>query len=113
VLRRGFLYWVRLPGEDKRRPALALSPDRRNERANSVVMIPCSTTVRLGPWHVLLRKGEGGLPVPSALKCENITTVDKALLDPQPLGPPLSLRRLGEVREALLRALDYDLDGAP
>jgi mRNA-degrading endonuclease toxin of MazEF toxin-antitoxin module len=112
MFRRGCFYRVRLAGVGKLRPALVLSPDRRNERANSVVAVvavPCSTTIRLGPWHVFLRKGEGGLLAGSVLKCENLTTVDKTFLAPQPLGGPLLPGRLIEVREAILRGLDYDL----
>ena len=108
ALLRGCLYWVRLLDESKRRPALVLSPDRRNERATSVVVVPCSTTLRMGPWHVLLRRGEGGLPAPSMLKCENVTTIDKALLDPRPIGGAVTDRRLDEVRAAILRALEFD-----
>lgn len=108
MVRRGFLYWVRMPDERKVRPALVLSPDRRNERANTVVLIPCSTTPRLGPWHVVLRKGEGGLRSSSVLKCEHITTVEKEAVLPRPLGSELTVARLGEVREAILRALDYE-----
>jgi mRNA interferase MazF len=101
---------VLLPDEAKTRPALVLSPDRRNQRASTVIVVPCSTNLRLGPWHVMLRRGEGGLRSPSVLKCECITTVDRELLDPSPLGGPLEVERLEEVREAILRALDYDLD---
>ena len=37
MLRRGYLYWVSL---DKRRPALLLSPDVRNDEARDVIVIP-------------------------------------------------------------------------
>jgi mRNA-degrading endonuclease toxin of MazEF toxin-antitoxin module len=36
MLRRGYLYWVSL---DKRRPALLLSPDVRNDKARDVIVI--------------------------------------------------------------------------
>jgi mRNA-degrading endonuclease toxin of MazEF toxin-antitoxin module len=97
-----------MPDEQKRRPALVISPDRRNDRAHTVVVIPCSTVSRLGPWHVELRRGEGGLPEPSVAKCENITTLEKSLLILAPLGARLSLERLQQIRECLLRALDFD-----
>lgn len=102
MLRRGYLYWVR---SDKRRPALVLSPNSRNEGANDVIVIPTSTVLREGPWHVRLKKGEGGLVSPSVLKCEQITTLHKELLDPQPLGGPLSAGRIQEVEQAVLRAI--------
>jgi mRNA-degrading endonuclease toxin of MazEF toxin-antitoxin module len=65
MLRRGHLYWVSL---DKRRPALVLSPDVRNDKGRDVIVIPASTVMREGPWHVRLRKGEGGLAAPSVLQ---------------------------------------------
>ena len=112
MMRRGCIYRVRLPGEGKWRPALIVSPDRRNERANTVVLVPCSSVLRQGPWHVPLAKGEGGLSAPSVAKCENITTLEKVRVDPRPLGGPLARARLVEIREAILRALDYDVTEA-
>ena len=98
-----------MPGESKVRPALVVSPDRRNERSNTVVLIPCTTVLRLGPWHVPLRKGEGGLPSPSVAKCENVTTVEKSAIDPRPMGGPLAEARWLDIREGILRALDFDI----
>ena len=102
MLLRGYVYWVAL---DKRRPALLLSPDARNDKARDVIVIPASTVTREGPWHVRLKKGEGGLTAPSVLLCEQITTVSKDCLDTTPLGGPLSSVRLGEVERAVLRAI--------
>jgi mRNA-degrading endonuclease toxin of MazEF toxin-antitoxin module len=102
MLRRGYLYWVSL---DKRRPALLLSPDARNDKGRDVIVIPASTVMREGPWHVRLKKGEGGLPAPLVLLCEQITTVPKDCLDATTLGGPLSAARIGEVERAVLRAI--------
>ena len=102
MLRRGYLYWAAL---DKRRPVLLLSPDARNDKARDVIVIPASTVMREGPWHVRLKKGEGGLSAPSVLLCEQITTVPKDCLDATPLGGPLSSARIGEVERAVLRAI--------
>jgi mRNA-degrading endonuclease toxin of MazEF toxin-antitoxin module len=102
MLRRGYLYWAVL---DKRRPALLLSPDARNDRARDVIIIPTSTVLREGPWHVRLKKGEGGVVAASVLLCEQITTVPKDCLDAAALGGPLSSARIGEVERAVLRAI--------
>lgn len=102
MLRRGYLYWTSL---DKRRPALLLSPDVRNDKGRDVIVIPVSTVMREGPWHVRLKKGEGGITAPSVLLCEQITTVPKDCLDPTPLDGPLSSARIGEVERAVLRAI--------
>ena len=57
--RRGHLYWAQM---EKRRPVLVVSIDARNERANDVIVIPCSTTLREAPAHVRLARGEGESP---------------------------------------------------
>ena len=100
--RRGYLYWARV---DKRRPVLVLSVDARNERANDVIVVACSTNMREAPTHVRLRPGEGGVPESCTLKCEQIFTLPKSEVDSTPLGPPLSPARVGEVERAVLRAI--------
>ncbi len=102
VFRRGHLYRARL---DKRRPVLVLSPDYRNERASDVIVVPLSSRRRKAPTHVRLRRGEGGAPDPSVLKCEQITTLHRELIEPRPLGGPLSARRLAETERAVLHAI--------
>ncbi len=100
--RRGCLYWV---GLDKRRPALVLSPDYRNQRANDVIVIPCSTHLRAAPTHVLLRRAQGGLAEASVLKCEQITTLAKTDVHEPALGKPLPASVLRTVERAVLRAI--------
>jgi mRNA-degrading endonuclease toxin of MazEF toxin-antitoxin module len=99
--RRGRLYWVSL---DKRRPALVLSPDYRNDLASDVIVVPCSTRLRPAPTHVLLRRGQGGLPESTVLKCEQITTLPKRDVH-GPLGGPLPAALLRAVERAVLRAI--------
>lgn len=99
---RGCLYWVRL---DKRRPALVVSPDYRNERAHDVIVIPCSTNLRPAPTHVRLRRGQAGAPADSVLKCEQITTLAKTDVGGFPLGGPLADAALRAVERAVLRAI--------
>jgi len=101
---RGRIYWARLPG-DKRRPVLVVSPETRNALASDVIVIPVSSVLREGPWHVRLAKGEGGLPRASVLKCEQVTTLRKDCLLPDPLGPPLVRRRMSAVERGVLRAI--------
>jgi mRNA-degrading endonuclease toxin of MazEF toxin-antitoxin module len=100
--RRGHLYWVSL---DKRRPALVLSPDYRNERASDVIVIPCSSRVRPAPTHVILKRGQGGIPESSVLKCEQITTLPKTDVHERTLGRPLPPTLLRAVERAVLRAI--------
>jgi mRNA-degrading endonuclease toxin of MazEF toxin-antitoxin module len=101
--RRGCLYWAFL---DKRRPVLVLSPDVRNDRANDVIVVPCTSVLRASPTHVTLRRGEGGVPVSSMmLKCEQIVTLPKSEIGTRALGPPLSDPRVREVEVGVLRAI--------
>jgi mRNA-degrading endonuclease toxin of MazEF toxin-antitoxin module len=100
--RRGSLYWVSL---DKRRPALVLSPDYRNQHAHDVIVIPCSSRIRAAPTHVVLRRGQGGLAADSVLKCEQITTLAKPDVHLPALGRPLPASVLEAVERAVLRAI--------
>ena len=104
MLKRGHVYWARLPS-DKRRPVLVLSPAARNERARDVIVAPLSTVLRQGPWHVRLRRGEAGISQPSIIKCEQITTVRKEIISTEPIGNVLSASRMKAVERAVLRAI--------
>jgi mRNA interferase MazF len=90
---------------DKRRPVLVISTDARNERANDVIVVPCSTTLREAPTHVRLARGEGGLPRDSVVKCEQIVTKPKRDVEQTPMGLPLRTARMAEVERAVLRAI--------
>ena len=68
-------------------------------------MVPCSSVLRGGPWHLPLSRGEGGLARPSVLLCEQITTLVKRRVDPQPLGAPLAASRMDDVERAVLLAI--------
>lgn len=109
---RGCLYWVMIPREprEKRRPALVVSVNARNRLADDVLVIPASTTLRVGPTHVRLRKGTAGLRKDSVLKCEQITTLPKRLLSGSALGGPLSAVLLEEVERGVLRTLGVAID---
>ena len=59
--------------------------------------------------RVRLRKGTGGLPTDSVLKCEQITTLPKGLLSEAALGG-LSAGLLQEVERGVLRAIGLSVD---
>jgi mRNA-degrading endonuclease toxin of MazEF toxin-antitoxin module len=101
-LRRGFLYLARL---DKPRPVLVISPDVRNGPASDMIVIPCTTTLTIAPTHVRVRKGEGGAPAESMLKCEQITTLHKGDVRGRPLGAALSPSRILDVERGIMRAI--------
>lgn len=100
--RRGYVYYAAL---DKRRPVLVVSINARNAGASDVLVVPCSTVLSAAPTHVRLRRGEGGLPTASVLKCEQVTNLHKSFLTVAPLGGPLAESRLREVERAILRAI--------
>jgi mRNA-degrading endonuclease toxin of MazEF toxin-antitoxin module len=102
MVRRGQLHWAEM---DKRRPVLILSPESRNDHASDLIVVPCSTVLRAGPWHVHLPRGEGGLARTSVLLCEQITTLLKRRVEPEPLGGPLTTARMEEVERAVLLAI--------
>jgi mRNA-degrading endonuclease toxin of MazEF toxin-antitoxin module len=100
-VKRGSIHWAE---QDKRRPVLIVSPNRRNEFAHDMLVVPLSTSARPMAWHVGLNRGEAGVPRPSFILCEQIDLVPKEFVDPQELGV-LSAARMREVEAALKSAL--------
>jgi mRNA interferase MazF len=99
---RGHLYLADL---DKQRPALVVSVDARNRHASDVIIVPCTTILSDAPTHVRLRKGDGGIPRASVLKCEQIATIAKGDIRHGPLGGPLASVLMARVQRAILRAI--------
>jgi len=61
-----------------RRPVLVVSVDPFNQsRADLVVVIPITSTLRPIPFHVVVQPPEGGLTNPSALLCEAVRSISK------------------------------------
>ncbi|HCC69455.1 MAG TPA: type II toxin-antitoxin system PemK/MazF family toxin [Nitrospiraceae bacterium] len=106
--KRGEIYLVNLPSklkDIKNRPALVVSLDIRNKLANDIIVVPLSTNLRPSPTHVLLEKGEGGLSKPSMAKCEQVTTIDKALLIRGPFAGKISNKQVKEIEKAIMIAI--------
>jgi mRNA-degrading endonuclease toxin of MazEF toxin-antitoxin module len=104
-VKRGAIHWANL---EKRRPVVVISPEKRNRTASDVIVLPCSGSARMMAWHVPLRRGEGGLPQDSMVRCESIVTVHKQWIEPVELGV-LSDPRIREIELVLLSALGIDL----
>ena len=82
--RRGEVYLVRL---DKQRPALVISADALNRHALDVCVVPMTTVAHPRfSLRVHVRPGEGGLSRDTWAKCDQVTTLEKALLLYPPLG---------------------------
>lgn len=60
------------------RPVLVVSVDPFNSgRADLVVIIPITSTLRPIPFHVVVQPPEGGLTAASALLCEAVRSIPK------------------------------------
>jgi mRNA-degrading endonuclease toxin of MazEF toxin-antitoxin module len=98
--RRGEIWFVKLPldpPEKGLRPVVIVSLDARNqhERADSVLVIPLTTSIhKQVPTHLLLPSAETGLPSDSAARAEDITVARKDHL----VEPRSGLRRISHTR---------------
>ena len=100
--RRGEVYLVML---DKERPAVILSTNALNRHALDVCVVPI-THVERKKFRIrpLLRAGESGLDVNSWAKCDQVTTLEKALLAYPSLGT-LSTSSLRAIEKGVRAAL--------
>lgn len=103
--RRGEVWLVEFPDDPKSRPALIVSPDVRNELANSVLAVPITTNLRPAPTHVPLPAGQGGLSHDSMARCENVSYLHKSRLARGPLAGAISPALMRDVERGLLRSL--------
>lgn len=102
-MRRGEVWWARLPQPVGRRPVLLLSRDIVYEVRRSVTVAPLTRTVRDIPTEVLLDRSDG-LPVDCVVNLDDIATIPKARLD-APMAT-LSSGRMRLVDDAIRFALD-------
>jgi mRNA-degrading endonuclease toxin of MazEF toxin-antitoxin module len=102
--RRSEVWLVEFPDDSKSRPALIVSPDVRNELANSVLAVPVTTNMRPAPTHVLLPAGQGGLVHDSMARCENVSYLHKSRLSRGPLAGTISPALMREIERCLLRS---------
>ncbi|VVB84556.1 PemK-like, MazF-like toxin of type II toxin-antitoxin system [uncultured archaeon] len=83
LIKRGNVYWVKLDpieGSEigKTRPGVVLSNDINNELADTVTIIPVTSSLgKVYPFEVFISKGTAGLPDDSKAKVNQIRTVDK------------------------------------
>jgi len=86
------------------RPALIIQNDVGNQYAATTIIVGITSTIKIYPVTVPLKKGEGGLPQPSMVNLAQILTIDKARLQRR-IGilPP---ERLQQVNEAIRVSLD-------
>lgn len=87
---------------------VSAEPRNRNERADTVLVVPLSRSVHhLAPTHVVLPAAETGLPDDSAARADSLTTVRKVdLLEPRTGLRCLSNARICQLAEATQIAMD-------
>lgn len=102
---RGEVWLVEFPDDPKSRPALIVSPDARNQFANSVLAVPITTNLRPAPTHVHLPAGECALSFDSMARCENVSYIHKSRLRRGPFTGTIRATLMREVERCLLRAL--------
>ena len=101
-MKRGDLWWARMPLPAGRRPVVLVSRDSAYAVRTSVTVVEISTTVRGIPSEVPLGKRDG-LPRACAANTDSLVTIPKTWLDERitPLRP--------EKLEALDAALKFSL----
>ncbi len=103
-MNRGELHWAHLPEGFGRRPVVVLSRDVVISLRDRVTVAPISRTIREIRSEVPVGAREG-LAYDSVVNTDEILTIPKRRLDPDPLGAlgPVKLRELAA-------AIHYALD---
>ncbi len=109
VPRRGEVWTVDFSpsrGSEQRgvRPALVIQNDVGNRYAGTTIVAAITTTIKIYPVTVPLKKGEGGLPRSSMVNFAQILTIDKSRLLRR-MGS-LSTDRMNMVNSAIKVSLD-------
>lgn len=87
MIKRGEIYWVNLDPTigaeiQKTRPAVVVSNDLNNIHAQTVTVLPLSTSVeKIYPFEVMLEPGVFGNKEAGKVKANQIRTVDKRRLE--------------------------------
>jgi mRNA interferase MazF len=103
-LRRNDIVWANLPAPAGRRPVCVVTRDAAITVLDSVTCAPITSTVRGIRSEVVVGPDEG-LKTAAAISCDNLITVPKRLIDPDPIGG-LGLAKRVELDRALRYALD-------
>jgi len=111
--KRGEIWFVKFPSdppEKNPRPVVIVSLEARNQhpRADTVLVVPLSTTLRDSPTHIRLQPGETGLAEACDIRAETVSTIRKQTLQPS----RTSLRRLSEgtlreIARCVVRAMGF------
>ena len=103
-MRRGEVRWYEFSKPDKKRPVLVLTRDSALEFLGEVTIAPITSAIRDIPSEVLLTNDDG-MRRDCAVNLDHVQTVSKRRIGA--LITTLSLRRMAEVRDALLFSLGF------
>jgi mRNA-degrading endonuclease toxin of MazEF toxin-antitoxin module len=103
---RGEIWFAKMPTDPPEkgpRPVIVVSVDSRNrhERADTILVIPLTTTLRESETHLRLEPGETGFSESCAARAEDVAVISKKSL----LAPRHQLRRLSHQRICELASL--------
>lgn len=100
--RRGEVYLAQL---DKLRPVIILSVDALNKFALDVCVVPITTKRQaMFSMRILLAAGDGGLKYDCWAKCDQVTTLEKSLLQHSAIGV-LSQEKFNRIQEQVRTCL--------
>jgi len=100
------IYWADLGPPAGRRPVCILTRTAAIRVLQLVTCAPITRTIRGIASEVEVGAGEG-LPEAGAITCDNIITIPKVALDPEPVGA-LDPAKRADLDRALRFALDID-----
>ena len=79
-MRRGEIWWAKMPDPAGRRPVVLISRDSSYAVRSSITVVEVSRTIRAIPTEVPLGKREG-LPAKCVVNADNVVTIPKAWLE--------------------------------
>ena len=85
-------------GDSKKRPAVIVSLNVRNQYSTTVLVVPFTSDLTNGetPTRLLIKAPEGGLEVDSLALCDNVSAIRQSGLSDSPYGviTPVNLQRI-------------------
>jgi len=102
-VRRGEVWWAKLPAPIGRRPVLLLSRDAAYSVRTSATVAVIARTIRSIPVEVSLGT-EDGMPTECVINLDDILTIPKSRLTEQITA--LSAEKMTAVRKSIVFALD-------
>jgi mRNA-degrading endonuclease toxin of MazEF toxin-antitoxin module len=90
------------------RRAIVISENIRNERFHHAIVAPIFSRGKIGPTHVEIKGGTGGLDHDSIIFCEEVSTLSYQFFHEGPIGPPVPESILRRIILAVRDALDDD-----